>query len=550
MPRKKGDSLLLVGLVAVASCLVGQAAPPKAPSPADPGRLRFCLVDGSVVTGRLAGGRLLVATDSGRTEVPAAGMLGFTLGVDSRPELATRVQTLIRALGKDNWRQREKAQKELIEIGPCLRPVIEAYADDGDAERRVRLAAILQAYTRWEKDHPDALITATRPIRPRSEVRTCSGVLAGHVLDRQLKIDSPYGPVTVEVAQVHEATKPRPVAERPCKTLQISARLRAGATLTGQPIFTRFQLQTALGKLTVPLHSVFGVAVSQTGNRAHVMLRNGDRLVGRPQWPPIRIRTASGPVVVSPGNLTALDVHAGALKEGLAFHWSFDDKTATDAVTGAKGTVFPAVTFEKGVVGRAPVFRSCKTRIVIDSPKWNMNGWQQVTLSVWVKMNSYSTYGRIIGRAGGSQGYSVGMSVGGDYGHWTGGMFTVRFSEKDFSVVYPATFGKKIRPYPKKNVWYHLVGTYDGRHLRCYVNGALDGSVQLETPGRTIWDRPDAKTVIGRAAGKKYESWRDTYFPGLIDEVKIWWRALTQAEVQRLYRDTLARSAPREDEGQ
>jgi len=79
-----------------------------------------------------------------------------------------------------------------------------------------------------------------------------------------------------------------------------------------------------------------------------------------------------------------------------------------------------------------------------------------------------------------------------------------------------------------------------------YVNGKLDGKKKVATPGLAIFDSPNARTVIGRAAGKNRDSWRDTYFPGPIDEIKIWKRALRPAEVKLLYAQTLAKgkSAP------
>ena len=72
------------------------------------------------------------------------------------------------------------------------------------------------------------------------------------------------------------------------------------------------------------------------------------------------------------------------------------------------------------------------------------------------------------------------------------------------------------------NTWAHVATTYDGANLRLYVDGALVGSQaatgsiatstgQLRIGGNTIWGE---------------------YFAGLIDEVRIYNRALTQAEIQ------------------
>src|SRR5262249_7873765 len=72
------------------------------------------------------------------------------------------------------------------------------------------------------------------------------------------------------------------------------------------------------------------------------------------------------------------------------------------------------------------------------------------------------------------------------------------------------------------NTWSHLAETYDGSSLKLYVNGvlvssrALTGSITtsgspLRIGGNSVWGE---------------------YFNGLIDEVRVYNRALSQGEVQ------------------
>jgi hypothetical protein len=72
------------------------------------------------------------------------------------------------------------------------------------------------------------------------------------------------------------------------------------------------------------------------------------------------------------------------------------------------------------------------------------------------------------------------------------------------------------------NQWSHLAATYNGSRFRLYVNGALiadralAGSIATSTRplrigGNSVWDE---------------------YFGGLIDEVRVYNRALSQAEIQ------------------
>jgi multidrug efflux pump subunit AcrA (membrane-fusion protein) len=75
------------------------------------------------------------------------------------------------------------------------------------------------------------------------------------------------------------------------------------------------------------------------------------------------------------------------------------------------------------------------------------------------------------------------------------------------------------------NTWYSSCGTYDGSNVRVFVNGVEDG-----TAGTLTGTMPNngSNLTIGR---------RDdgSYFPGKIDDVRIYNRALSAAEVFQLY---------------
>src|SRR5262249_20409222 len=84
------------------------------------------------------------------------------------------------------------------------------------------------------------------------------------------------------------------------------------------------------------------------------------------------------------------------------------------------------------------------------------------------------------------------------------------------------------------NIWSHLASTYDGAHLNLYVNGALVGS-QAVTGNILVSNgalRIGGNTVWGE------------YFKGLIDEVRIYNVALTQAQIQSDMRTPVPSSAP------
>ena len=73
------------------------------------------------------------------------------------------------------------------------------------------------------------------------------------------------------------------------------------------------------------------------------------------------------------------------------------------------------------------------------------------------------------------------------------------------------------------NAWTHLAATYDGTNMRLYVNGALVRSV-----ARTGTIRTSGGAL--RIGGN--QTWGGEWFAGLIDEVRVYNRALSASEIQ------------------
>jgi hypothetical protein len=72
------------------------------------------------------------------------------------------------------------------------------------------------------------------------------------------------------------------------------------------------------------------------------------------------------------------------------------------------------------------------------------------------------------------------------------------------------------------NTWTHLAATYDGTTLRVFVNGVQAGAAAM---AGTLVKSADALSIGGSLV------WGE-YFEGLIDEVRIYNRALTAAEIR------------------
>lgn len=85
------------------------------------------------------------------------------------------------------------------------------------------------------------------------------------------------------------------------------------------------------------------------------------------------------------------------------------------------------------------------------------------------------------------------------------------------------------------NTWTHVIGTLDGNSgdMRIYLNGVQ--SAQVNTPIRP-YPQLIYGTYPGIAIGNHFSPLQNSPFNGLLDEVTLYRRALTEAEVHAIYR--------------
>ncbi len=148
----------------------------------------------------------------------------------------------------------------------------------------------------------------------------------------------------------------------------------------------------------------------------------------------------------------------------------------------------------------------------------------QLTIEAWINPASFasgpaggsifckhawgsSTYGYVL-RAGGSGqlSFNIAGAVGGSPVGWKEAMSPVN------ALVL--------------NTWHHVAGVFDGTMLFCYVDGMPVGSTAFSG---TIYPSTGIKARIGALADTNWSMSR--YFDGMIDEVRVWNRALSQSEI-------------------
>jgi Concanavalin A-like lectin/glucanases superfamily len=91
-----------------------------------------------------------------------------------------------------------------------------------------------------------------------------------------------------------------------------------------------------------------------------------------------------------------------------------------------------------------------------------------------------------------------------------------------------SSYSEVFGPAATSGTWVHLTATYDGSVLRLYVNGAEVGNV---TPVNYV---PQTSFPLGMGANR-YAAGPGDYFGGVLDDVAVYDRALSAAEVQLHY---------------
>jgi len=84
--------------------------------------------------------------------------------------------------------------------------------------------------------------------------------------------------------------------------------------------------------------------------------------------------------------------------------------------------------------------------------------------------------------------------------------------------------------------WYFAAMTYDGKNVNIYVNGEPDGTIAA--PGSIAYQ--NTELWFGAAPADPGQAW---YLNGILDEVEIWDKAMTEDEIMSLYKNPPISSA-------
>ena len=322
-------------------------------------------------------------------------------------------------------------------------------------------------------------------------------------------------PVTSIQFEVADLQPPLGSADRTGTTLYVQ-NLSTADMFFIEPCGAVFDITTSaqIGTMDASVFALNGVSLGNTCARPpKVLLKTGDIVRAK-----VRVKLVEGLVSGDYSFTTVFKADSGPIPPpaGMVSWWPGDGNT-DDIVNGNDGKLTGDATYAPGMVGQAFSLDGAGDFVIVPDSS-SLNPIEAITVDAWVFVTGTQGERDIVSKDG--EGFDrqhlVTASSSNRFRAYIGVAGTAAF--QNFS-------GATL---VQLNTWYHVAMTYDGATLKLYVNGVLDGSKPVSGPIITT-------TQPVRIGGGSPPGTNPWYFPGLIDEVEIFNRALSGAEIQSIY---------------
>ncbi len=309
--------------------------------------------------------------------------------------------------------------------------------------------------------------------------------------------------------------------------LRLELDLVDGSRIIGTPGIETVPVETSYAKMNVQLRQIRTMRIGEDHETVDFDLQNGDKLKGVITLAPIKLTTVFGPVSIGVEHIRQFTiVRTGgalpeALRKGLVLYYAFDrdegGKVADASGKNNQGDVHGAKWTSKGKAGGAFRFSGRRERIeVADSKDFSLKLTEDKTYALWWKPEGDFQHKCLItkwdlARNGLGMNLLTLPSEGAYYttfqtDHWA--QYSASFSREEWSLV---TLVCKAGTW---RIFHNAEERPIARSMGVPHNVDKTVSAPLEIGGTSV---------------------ADYGFEGLIDEVMIFDRALTDIEVKLLY---------------
>jgi len=217
-------------------------------------------------------------------------------------------------------------------------------------------------------------------------------------------------------------------------------------------------------------------------------------------------------------NEASHDVRNVVPVEGLVAYYPFNGNTNDESGKGNNGTVNGATltTDRRGSANCAYNFNGTSSYISFSSvPTTNIDNW---CISAWIRLNSLSQIGTVV-----LSGYDDG-TTGDGYALCIGNTLPSYIGDKLISIFGGVLLLDSGYLFRNTSDWFNIIMQRKNGVTSFYVNGIIASNTFTTTP------KIPTRFYIGSSTGIRY-------FNGKIDDVRIYNRALTGAEIQALYHE-------------
>ena len=295
-------------------------------------------------------------------------------------------------------------------------------------------------------------------------------------------------------------------------------------TVVGPLAFTVGDVETAAGSLTVSGSSSNTVLVPDgsivlggSGANRTVTLTPAGTQTGTTQ---ITVTVSDGQVSTA----TSFTLTLNATPSGLMAAYAFDETSGTTALdtsgNGNNGVLTNGPLFVVGKNGNGVRLDGVNDYVDLGNPvSLRLTG--SMTLSAWINSSTFPVDDAAIisKRQSSNTGYQLDTTI-------DTGPRTIGLKITDGAGNNVARYGTTAIAV---NTWYHVAGVYDAanRTLNVYVNGQLvNGTLVGTIPAAQLDSNQNVN--VGQRPGRA----GNYNFAGVLDDVRIYHRALTQAEIQ------------------
>jgi hypothetical protein len=236
------------------------------------------------------------------------------------------------------------------------------------------------------------------------------------------------------------------------------------------------------------------------------------------------IRNAPSTNSMQIAEVELIGISASAAPKGLAGWWKLDGNADDSSTTGANGTVIGGPLWVAGKIDGAVELDGVDDFVDCGNPT-ALDFGTDFAVCAWIKMTSI-VKGTVFGKGGDESG---------------GIRYALAMGETDSNKMCLTTDDDKSKKQAKgatvvnDGAWHHVVGMRNGNTAMVYVDGKLDGTVALPE-GYSLSGTSQHDALIGAVADHRDPTGatKEKFFAGTIDDVRVYNRALLEAEIREL----------------